>query len=106
MWCNNSIFNSYIQRNILAVDGTFLKSLFTGILLLAAQKDANNQNVTLCIAAVDVENAVNWIWFMNHLYHDFPGIKIVFADKASGLEATWSTGIARWARCVKHMISM
>ena len=76
------------------------------MLLLAAQKDANNQNVTLCFAAVDIENAINWIWFMNLLYQDFPGIKVVMADKAPGLHKIWATGTARWGRCVKHMLGI
>ena len=92
-------------RNILAVDGTFLASLFRGIALLAAQKDANNQLVLLCYAIVDKENSNNWEWFMMLLYKDFPSISVVLADKASGLDHVWEFGTARFSRCVKHMIA-
>ena len=48
------LFLLYFTRNDLAVDGTFLGSLFGGVLLLAGQHDANNQLVLLCFAIVGV----------------------------------------------------
>lgn len=81
-YCSSSFFSlcNLTYRDILAVDGTFLRTMFKGILLLAAVKDANNSNLTLCFAIVDVENRENWEWFLNLLYQNYPGIQVVMGN--------------------------
>jgi len=89
------------------MDGTFLTTIFKGILLLAAQKDANNNITMLCFAVCDAENASNWQWFVRYLYLDFPGINIIIVDKHKGLSAIWDNEeeeTPTFSRCVKHMI--
>jgi len=94
------------SRSILAVDGTFLNSLFKGVLLIAAQKDANNQIVILAFAVVGVENAYNWQWFLRNFYLDFPGTTVILADYHSGLDRVRKASKEiKFARCVKHMIA-
>jgi len=63
-----------------------LSSLFKGILLIAAQKDANNQVLVLAFSIVRVENTSNWEWFIEQLIKDFPGITVVMADMHKGLD--------------------
>jgi len=94
-----------LSRSVFAVDGTFLKSLFRGTLLLACQRDANNENLILCLAVVDCENNETWSWFMSLVVIDFPGIKVVLADYASGLQIIWNDFAFSFSRCVKHMIA-
>lgn len=99
--------NGNFNRNVLAIDGTFLKTMFKGILLLACQKDANNSLVILSSAIVDSESAENWVWFLSLTYKDFPGISIVLSDKHQGLKKIWrinpSPNGPVFSRCIVHM---
>ena len=63
--CNNG-FRSSI-RPIIAVDGTFLKGKFCGILFVAACKDGNDQIFPLAFGIGDNENDDLWAWFMQKL---------------------------------------
>ena len=51
-----------------------------------------------------VENSDNWEWFVQLLFADFPGISVVLADKATGLQQVWwGMGEVQFRRCVHHM---
>lgn len=58
-------------RPIIGVDGCFLKNDVKGQLLAAVGRDANNQMYPIAWAVVQVENADNWIWFLQKLKADF-----------------------------------
>lgn len=60
------------MRRIMAVDGTFLKSQFVQILLLAVGIDANGHNLLLVWTLVEGENASTWEWFFYLLKTDIP----------------------------------
>ena len=46
-------------RPVIAVDATFLKSKYNGVLFVVVSKDANNQNFPLCFGVADSETMRN-----------------------------------------------
>ncbi|XP_013709047.1 uncharacterized protein LOC106412683 [Brassica napus] len=64
------------MRQVLVVDGTFLKSKYKGVLLAATTLDGNSNLYHVVFAVVDSENDRSWDWFMRQL-------KVVVADEHS-----------------------
>ncbi|XP_013658548.2 uncharacterized protein LOC106363339 [Brassica napus] len=64
------------MRQVLVVDGTFLKSKYKGVLLAATALDGNSNLYPVAFAVVDSENDRSWDWFMRQL-------KVVIADEHS-----------------------
>ena len=52
------------------MDGYFLKTCYNNELLTAIGRDGNNQMFPISWAIVNVENNVNWIWFLQLLKQD------------------------------------
>ncbi|XP_033129443.1 uncharacterized protein LOC117126136 [Brassica rapa] len=65
-------FNT-VMRRVIVVDGTFLKSKFKGVLLVATAIDGNSNLYPIAFGIVDSENEQSWEWFMREL-------KVVVAD--------------------------
>ncbi|XP_048599683.1 uncharacterized protein LOC106373232 [Brassica napus] len=63
-------------RKVIVLDGTFLKSKFKGVLLVATALDGNSSLYPLAFRVVDSENDRSWDWFMRQL-------KVVIADDQS-----------------------
>ncbi|KAL0862079.1 hypothetical protein Bca101_041197 [Brassica carinata] len=61
------------MRRVIVVDGTFLKSKFKGVLLVATALDGNSNLYPIAFGIVDSENDQSWEWFMRQL-------KVVVAD--------------------------
>ena len=57
-------------RPIICVDGTWLKGVFGGQLLTAVGIDANDFIYPISWTVVQVENRVNWTWFLKLLAED------------------------------------
>lgn len=57
-------------RQIIHLDGTFLKGRMKGQLLTAVGRDPNESMYIIAWAVVPVENKVNWEWFMELLQED------------------------------------
>ena len=77
------------MRKFMAVDGTFLKTQFGQILLLAVGIDANGKNLILAWAIVESENTDSWTWFLSHLKSAIPestGMTLI-SDRDKGLLA-------------------
>ncbi|XP_048599746.1 uncharacterized protein LOC106355407 [Brassica napus] len=62
-----------VMRRVIVVDGTFLKSKFKGVLLVATAIDGNSNLYPIAFGIVDSENEQSWEWFMRQL-------KVVVAD--------------------------
>ncbi|XP_070010709.1 uncharacterized protein [Nicotiana sylvestris] len=54
-------------RPVIAVDATFLKSKYRGVLFVVVSKDANNQIFPLCFGVADSENNEAYIWFFGEM---------------------------------------
>ncbi|XP_013713321.2 uncharacterized protein LOC106417000 [Brassica napus] len=63
-------------RKIIVVDGTFLKSKYKGVLLVATALDGNSNLYPIAFGVVDSENDRLWEWFMRQL-------NVVIADDQS-----------------------
>ncbi|XP_056864034.1 uncharacterized protein LOC130511179 [Raphanus sativus] len=64
------------MRKVLVVDGTFLKSKYKGVLLVATALNGNSNLYPIAFGVVDSENDRSWDWFLRHL-------KLVVADERS-----------------------
>ncbi|XP_056853952.1 uncharacterized protein LOC130503293 [Raphanus sativus] len=62
-----------VMRRVIVIDGTFLKSKFKGVLLVATALDGNSNLYPIAFGIVDSENHQSWEWFMRQL-------KVVVAD--------------------------
>ena len=67
-WCKAGLEEGC--RRIINLDGTFLKHLTSGELLVAVGRDGNNQLFPIAWAVVVVENKDNWKWFLELLEED------------------------------------
>ena len=54
-------------RSIIGMDGCFLKGECKGQVLCAVRKDGNNHMFLIAWAIVDMEDKVNWRWFLDWL---------------------------------------
>lgn len=61
---------SFGMREILGLDGAFLKEPQNGQLLTAVGVDGNNGIYPLAYAIVEAENAATWSWFLECLGDD------------------------------------
>ncbi|XP_013650933.2 uncharacterized protein LOC106355559 [Brassica napus] len=101
-------FNT-VMRRVIVVDGTFLKSKFKGVLLVATAIDGNSNLYPIAFGIVDSENEQSWEWFMRQL-------KVVVADDnglafisdrqvsiAKALEKVYP--LARHGICIHHLLN-
>ncbi|XP_033134251.1 uncharacterized protein LOC117127721 [Brassica rapa] len=101
-------FNT-VMRRVIVVDGTFLKSKFKGVLLVATAIDGNSNLYPIAFGIVDSENEQSWEWFMREL-------KVVVADDnglafisdrqvsiAKALEKVYP--LARHGICIHHLLN-
>ncbi|XP_048629915.1 uncharacterized protein LOC106413961 [Brassica napus] len=54
-------------RKVIVVDGTFLKSKYKGVLMVATALDGNSNLYPIASGVVDSENDRSWEWFMRQL---------------------------------------
>nr|XP_016444591.1 PREDICTED: uncharacterized protein LOC107769848 [Nicotiana tabacum] len=55
------------NRPVIAVDATFLKSKFCGVLMISVSKDANNQIFPLAFGIAESENNNSYEWYFSEL---------------------------------------
>nr|XP_009606118.1 uncharacterized protein LOC104100566 [Nicotiana tomentosiformis] len=94
-------------RPVVAVDGTFLKSAYRGIMLTASTIDAAGSILPLTYAVVDSENDASCKWFFEqfkHAYGEKSNMCVVSDRNASILKATSIvyTGMPHYA-CMWHI---
>ncbi|XP_009777110.1 protein FAR1-RELATED SEQUENCE 3-like [Nicotiana sylvestris] len=78
-------------RPVVVVDGTFLKSAYTGIMLISSTIDASGTILPLVYVVVDSENDASWKWFFEqfkHAYGERPNICVVSDQNESILKET------------------
>ncbi|CAA7041885.1 unnamed protein product [Microthlaspi erraticum] len=57
-----------VMRQVIVVDGTFLKNKYRGTLLVATALDGNSNLYPLAFGVVDSENDNSWEWFLRQLH--------------------------------------
>ncbi|XP_048605191.1 uncharacterized protein LOC125582489 [Brassica napus] len=55
------------MRKVIIMDGTHLKGVYKGVLLIATAQDPDHHHYPLAFAAVDGEKNVSWEWFLTIL---------------------------------------
>ncbi|XP_075112595.1 uncharacterized protein LOC107811325 [Nicotiana tabacum] len=78
-------------RPVVVVDGTFLKSAYRGIMLIASTVDAAGTIFPLAYAVVDSENDASWKWFFEQFkeaYGERPSMCVVSDRNESIQKAT------------------
>lgn len=99
-------FKLYAMRG-LQLDGTFLKSSFGGVLLVACFRDANNNIRILAISVVSGETEANWRSFIEAIKETvcvMPGF--IISDRDKGLSAAVAAvypGVHH-AACMRHLM--
>ncbi|XP_070006532.1 uncharacterized protein [Nicotiana sylvestris] len=61
-------------RPVIAVDATFLKSKYRGVLFVVVSNDANNQIFPLCSGVADLENNEAYNWFFGKREKQFMSV--------------------------------
>ena len=75
------------MRKVLIVDGTHLKNVYGGVLLVATAQDPDHHHYPIVFGVADGENDESWIWFMEQLksvISDVPGL-VFLSDRNKSL---------------------
>ncbi|KAH0730497.1 hypothetical protein KY289_001685 [Solanum tuberosum] len=96
-------------RKIIGLDGCFLKDACRGELLVAVEKNGNNQMYPIAWAVVDQETKHSWSWFLSYLIEDLQlgdgsGITVM-SDMQKGLEVAVKVLLPNDERrmCARHI---
>ncbi|GJR32679.1 heat stress transcription factor B-4-like protein [Tanacetum coccineum] len=77
------------RRDLLGLDGAFMKGLFPGQVLVAVGLDSNNRIYPLVYALVEAESKSSWCWFLQYLGDDIdlhPNSNFTFiVDRQKGI---------------------
>ncbi|GKD46555.1 heat stress transcription factor B-4-like protein [Tanacetum coccineum] len=97
------------RRDLLGLDGAFMKGPFPGQVLVAVGLDSNNKIYPLAYALVEAETKSSWCWFLQCLGDDIdlhPNSNFTFiSDRQKGIIPTIKTVYpsAEHRYCLRHM---
>ncbi|KAL4571792.1 hypothetical protein LXL04_018557 [Taraxacum kok-saghyz] len=111
--CFKAIKDGWVRgcRRIIGLDGCFLKGQCKGELLTAIGRDGNNQVYPIAWAVIDVENMVNWLWFIKLLVDDLgveagEGLTIISDQHKGIVEAVKEVlPAAEHRQCARHVFA-
>ncbi|XP_009760603.2 uncharacterized protein [Nicotiana sylvestris] len=89
-------------KTVVVVDGTFLKSAYTGTLLIASTQDPAGNIIPLAYAIVDSGNNASWEWIFarfKDVFGEREGMCIV-SDRHEGIENAVATLYPQVPHCV------
>lgn len=91
-------------RKVIGIDGTWLKGVCKGVLLVVVAKDGNGQMFPIAWAIVDCESHETWTWFLKLVIKDLElgdgeGVTIL-SDKHKGI----LSAVAQLLPKVEHML--
>lgn len=58
------------RRDILGLDGAFIKGIYSGQVLTAVGVDSNNDLYPVAYAVVEAKSKSSWLWFLSNLGAD------------------------------------
>ncbi|KAL4385525.1 hypothetical protein GQ457_15G013440 [Hibiscus cannabinus] len=96
-------------RQVISLDGCFLKGSFQGEILSTVGRDSNDQIFPIAWAVVEVENRDTWAWFLNNIRMDLKlenGEKVtLISDMQKGLleEVPLCLPNVEHRFCARHM---
>ncbi|XP_013732605.1 uncharacterized protein LOC106436194 [Brassica napus] len=97
------------MRRVIVVDGTFLKSKYKGVLLVATAVDRNSNLYPIAFGIVDSKNERSWEWFMRQLKvvivddHHLAFISDRHGSIAKAIENVYP--LARHGICIHHLVN-
>ncbi|GJY92976.1 heat stress transcription factor B-4-like protein [Tanacetum coccineum] len=97
------------KRNLLGLDGAFMKGPFPGQVLVAVGLDSNNEIYPLAYALVEAETKSSWCWFLQCLGDDIdlhPNSNFTFiSDRQKGIIPAIKTVYpsAKHRYCLRHI---
>ncbi|XP_023755147.2 uncharacterized protein LOC111903611 [Lactuca sativa] len=97
------------KRDLLGLDGAFMKGPYHGMILTAVGLDGNNYTYPLAYAVVEAENFNSWTWFLTNLGNDlglYANSNITFiSDKQKGLLPALEKFFpaAKHRYCLRHL---
>ncbi|XP_010451291.1 PREDICTED: uncharacterized protein LOC104733413 [Camelina sativa] len=98
-------------RPLIGLDGTFIKGKVKGQLLVALGRDSDNAIYPIAWGCVQVENIVNWLWFVRKMKADLGLMDgdgyIIISDRQKGLIRAVELELpkAEHRMCVRHIYS-
>ncbi|XP_073153870.1 uncharacterized protein [Henckelia pumila] len=84
----DACINGYkFMRKVVAVDGTFLKGKYNGVLLVATTQDGEFHQFPIAWGVVDSETVESWTWFMLKLQELVPDDEelVIISDRHQGI---------------------
>ncbi|XP_073152325.1 protein FAR1-RELATED SEQUENCE 4-like [Henckelia pumila] len=71
------------MQKVIAIDGTFLKAKYRGVLRLAIAQDRDLHQYPIAWAVVDSENEMSWTWFLEKLHELIPDDRdlVIISDR-------------------------
>ncbi|XP_010456825.1 PREDICTED: uncharacterized protein LOC104738334 [Camelina sativa] len=96
-------------RPLIGLDGTFIKGKVKGQLLVALGRDSDNAIYPIAWGCVQVENIVNWLWFVRKIKADLGLMDgdgyIIVSDRQKGLIRAVELELPKVEHrmCVRHI---
>ncbi|XP_056847328.1 uncharacterized protein LOC130498017 [Raphanus sativus] len=98
-----------VMRQVIVIDGTFLKNKYKGVLLVATALDGNSNSYPIAFGVVDSENDRSWQWFLTQLkVFIADNLHLAFISDRHGsivkaLEKVYPS--ARHGICIHHLLN-
>ena len=97
-------------RKFVAMDGTFMKAHHKLVLLAVIAVDGNGETLPIAWSLIQVENTLNWDWFLHGIRPFFDGLKaedaVIISDHQKGLKNAVKRNFlqAIHSHCSQHIV--
>ncbi|GKE60321.1 mutator type transposase, partial [Tanacetum coccineum] len=104
------------KKDLLGLDGAFMKGPFPGQVLAAVELDSNNEIYPLAYALVEAKSKSSWCWFLQCLVDDIdlhPNLNFTFiSDRQKGIIpaikiiSASATSVKEFEKCMLELKKM